>query len=287
MISQQLTSAEAGFSIWTLSSWKCVIVFERLSSIQLLDLPRLVCNSRRLMIQWYVQVRRLLRDIERKSQDALALHRSGRKEAAASVNAYLKSDYQKLEELWTGHFTDGMPSYLGRHIGFGMEGDYEDILKHDLLEVESKAEEALVANAKKQGELGFENLLHPIIKESSYKLYRQNNLREAVLNSVTAIFDHIRGLTGANLDGSALADRVFSLNDPYIVFSELESESGQNDQKGFLQIYKGAFQGIRNPKAHSLTHDLTPEKAAQYLVFASLLARRLDEARVIKADKKA
>jgi hypothetical protein len=46
-----------------------------------------------------------------------------------------------------------------------------------------------------------------------------------------------------------------------------------------MQIFKGAYQGIRNPKAHSLTHDLTAMKAAQYLVFASLLARRIDEAR--------
>ena len=32
-------------------------------------------------------------------------------------------------------------------------------------------------------------------------------------------------------------------------------------------------------KPHSMTHDLTAMKAAQYLVFASLLARRIDEAR--------
>jgi uncharacterized protein (TIGR02391 family) len=57
------------------------------------------------------------------------------------------------------------------------------------------------------------------------------------------------------------------------------TESGKNDQKGFLQIYQGAFLGVRNPKAHSLAHDLDQIKAAQYLVFASLLARRVDEAK--------
>ena len=67
-----------------------------------------------------------------------------------------------------------------------------------------------------------------------------------------------------------------------LVLTELETESGQNDQKGFMQIFKGAYQGIRNPKAHSLTHDLTPEKAAQYLVFASLLIRRVQEAKGVK-----
>lgn len=61
-----------------------------------------------------------------------------------------------------------------------------------------------------------------------------------------------------------------------------DSESGQNDQKGFLQIFNGAYQGIRNPKAHSLNHDLDQNKAAQYLVFASLLIRRVEEAKVVK-----
>ena len=45
-----------------------------------------------------------------------------------------------------------------------------------------------------------------------------------------------------------------------------------------MQIFKGAYQGIRNPKAYSMTHDLTQLRAARHLVFASLLARRVDEA---------
>jgi len=72
-----------------------------------------------------------------------------------------------------------------------------------------------------------------------------------------------------------------SLQNPKIVLSELDTEFGQNDQKGFMQIFKGVYQGIRNPKAHSLTHDLTPIKAAQYLVFASLLARRIEESNIV------
>ena len=127
-------------------------------------------------------------------------------------------------------------------------------------------------------QFSFEGLLHPIILKSSYKQYQDGHLRDAVLNSVVAIFDYIREKTGISEDGDKLIGQAFSLNDPFIVLSELQSESGQSDQKGFMQIYKGAYQGIRNPKAHSLVHDLTEQKAAQYLVFASLLARRIEEA---------
>lgn len=72
---------------------------------------------------------------------------------------------------------------------------------------------------------------------------------------------------------------MFSLEHPLLILSEVDSDSGRNDQKGFMQIFIGAYQSIRNPKAHSLEHDLDQAKAAQYLVFASLLARRVDEAK--------
>ena len=234
------------------------------------------------MINWYVAVRRLLRDIEKKSRDALTQYESGGKEASAAVNEYLKSDYQKLSELWREQFPNGLPSNLGRHIGFGMDGDYRDILNRDLVELEQVAEEKLLETGKAHGPLGFEYLLHPEIEKNCYDQFRNGYLRDAVLNSVIAIFDQIRKLTGIDADGEHLVNKAFSLTEPCLVFSELETESGQNDQKGFIQIFKGAFQGIRNPKAHSLAHDLTEQKTAQYLVFASLLARRLDEARVVK-----
>ena len=99
------------------------------------------------------------------------------------------------------------------------------------------------------------------------------------MNSITSLFDDIRRRTNGNEDGDKLIGKVFSLDKPLLTLSELQTESGQNDQKRLMQIFKGAYQGIRNPKAHSMTHDLTAMKVAQYLVFASLLARRIDEAR--------
>jgi len=127
-------------------------------------------------------------------------------------------------------------------------------------------------------------LLHPKITIHALQQYKNGHLREAVLNSIIAVFDLIRNKTGLTDDGDRLIGKAFSLRDPYLILNEIDTESGQNDQKGFMQIYKGSFQGIRNPKAHSLPHDLTQLKAAQYLVFASLLARRVDEATVIKRE---
>lgn len=132
-------------------------------------------------------------------------------------------------------------------------------------------------------ELTFEQLLHPTIIEHTLPKYKDGHLRNAVLDSIIAIFELIRQKTGLSEDGDKLVGKAFSLTDPYLILSEIDSESGKNDQKGFMQIITGSYQGIRNPSAHSLANDLTTLEAAQYLVFASLLARRIDEARVMKS----
>jgi uncharacterized protein (TIGR02391 family) len=238
------------------------------------------------MIHWFLSVKNTLRAIEQKARDALPLYEQGGKDASAAINGYMSADYEQLWDLWRQKFPDENLGNLGRHIHFGMDCDYKDIINHDLPELEKRAEAHLlnsVGEEKQETEFGFETLLHPIIVEHAYQLYRNGHLREAVLNSITAVYDFIRARTGLEEDGDRLIGQVFSPNNPQLILSELETESGQNDQKGFMQIYKGAYQGIRNPKAHSLTHDLTEVKAAQYLVFASLLARRVEEATVKNA----
>ncbi|MCW8922522.1 MAG: TIGR02391 family protein [Gammaproteobacteria bacterium] len=128
----------------------------------------------------------------------------------------------------------------------------------------------------------FAELLHPWIMEHAFEQYRNGHLRDSVLNAYIALGDLIREKTGIQQDGSALATKAFSLKDPKLIFSDIVSDSGKNDQIGFMQIIQGSFTGIRNPKAHSIRHDLTEQKAAQYLVLASLLARRISEASVIE-----
>lgn len=224
--------------------------------------------------------------MELKARDALPLYKEGGREAAAAINKYMSADYTKLGELWHKKFPDEYLGRLGQHIQFGMDCDYHDIIETDLPELDKRAEAHLLAAAivePEQEGIRFKELLHPIIVENSYQLYQNGHLREAVLNSITAIFDFIRARTGSHEDGDRLIGQVMAPNSPRLILSELGTDSGKNEQKGFMQIYKGAYQGIRNPKAHSLAQDLTPEKAAQYLVFASLLARRIEEAEVVDA----
>ena len=228
-----------------------------------------------MKISWYKNVKGMLRLIHDKSFDALQLSCKGEKAAVKTAKKYIQDDYEKLQVVWTEELSRGELSDLSRHIHFSEPNDYENIIKRDIPYLDSLAEKHALGDEQ---ESGFEELLHPVIIRSSLQQYKDGYYRDAVLNSIIAVYDFIRSKTSTEGDGAQLIGKVFSLESPRLILSEIESESGRNDQKGFIQIFQGAFQGIRNPKAHSLTHDLTDIKAAQYLVFASLLARRIDEA---------
>lgn len=156
----------------------------------------------------------------------------------------------------------------------------DDILQENITEMDSSTENRATDVEIEDKSLYFEEMLHPVIREHAYHFYKNNNLREAVLNSIIAVFDLIRDRTGLTIDGQGLVTEAFSLdkNKTKLIFSELETESGKNDQKGFVQILIGAYIGIRNPKAHTLQHNLDKKTAGQYMIFASLLARRVSEA---------
>ena len=238
------------------------------------------------MLTWFVTVNRLLRDMEFKARDALDSLEKKEEDAAKKFNGYLRSDLAKLERLWAERgYAEEEAGKLGRHIAWGERKDYEDILEHDLPKVHEAAERHALEDANVVPEVGFEDMLHPIVRRCALQQYRDGHLREAVLNAFVAIFDIIRRRTKIDADGVRLIGAAFSIENPRLIFSELETESGQNDQKGFIQILQGAYQGVRNPKAHSLQHDLDRRKAAEYLIFASLLARRVAEAGEAKPQK--
>src|SRR5258706_2417822 len=182
-----------------------------------------------------------------------------------SGERYLRASKEKREERFFRAIQD-----LASEIEVAI--DSQKIAAHAL--------EAAKADVPTIESAGFENLLHPIIVKSSLHHYESRHFRDAVLNGVTAIFDLIRLRTGLQHDGSGLVSQAFGIENGKLIFSEIDSESGQSDQKGFLKILDGTYVGVRNPKAHTLANDLDQIKDAQYLVFLSLLARRVSDAKL-------
>jgi len=121
-------------------------------------------------------------------------------------------------------------------------------------------------------------MLHPVVVEHAYRHFRDEDYREAVFNAAVAVFDLLRTRTNLDLDGSQLATEAFSLQRPRLLVGDIATETGRSEQVGVMQMLQGFYSAARNPKAHTLQHRTTRAIAAEYLVVASYLARRIAEA---------
>jgi uncharacterized protein (TIGR02391 family) len=123
------------------------------------------------------------------------------------------------------------------------------------------------------------DLLHPIIKKSSYHHFLNGHYRDAILNAFLAISDLIRQRTKLDLDGPALVQAAFAPKSPKLIVSTLQTKSGSDKQVGFMKLLEGAYSSFRNPNAHSLLENPNRLIAAQILAFASFLAKRIEKAK--------
>ena len=105
----------------------------------------------------------------------------------------------------------------------------------------------------------------------------QENYFHAVFESTKGLAQRIRDMSGIQLDGAALIDKVFAVDKPILAFNSLQTETEQTLHKGFAALLKGCFAAVRNPLAHEpkILWD-GEDDAADYLTLISLLHRKLD-----------
>lgn len=200
----------------------------------------------------------------------------------ATICDYMRQDVREIKRLWP---PDLSMEDLNKIESISLKCDINSFNEIDsviLNRVEDQIDKYFSAQPTGDLSVSILEILHPVVIDAAYSHFRSGRFRDAVFNAIVSVFDLIRSKTGIDRDGTSLVGEVFSLDNPKLVFSNLDTDSGRNDQKGFLQILQGAYIGIRNPKAHTLHTDLDRLKAAQHLVFASFMARRIDEAKSIK-----
>jgi uncharacterized protein (TIGR02391 family) len=119
--------------------------------------------------------------------------------------------------------------------------------------------------------------LHRRVQEVAGVLYRDGHYRQAILDAYIALADDVRKASGlGDLDNTPLMQQAFSPKKPILQVSE-----DSDEQLGFMWLYSGAVMGIRNPKAHRLVEQKDPQRALEWLAFASVLFRVLDDARKV------
>jgi uncharacterized protein (TIGR02391 family) len=132
--------------------------------------------------------------------------------------------------------------------------------------------------------------LHPIIKEASEGLFKDKHYSQAIFEAYKALINYVKDKSGKKtLDGQELMGKIFDVKynkdtlevekKPILQLNELHTREDMDEQKGFMHLFIGSVMGIRNPKAHGIIKQKDPFKTLEYLSLASLLAKRVDEAK--------
>lgn len=134
-------------------------------------------------------------------------------------------------------------------------------------------------------ELGVWETMHPLINHLCKKKFNNGFYADAVETALKEVNNIIKieykAISGEELDGARLMQKVFSVNNPVFQFADITTETGRNIQQGYMNIFTGSMIGIRNPKAHN---NMNPDKtkAIHLLQIASFLILKIDEMGLIK-----
>jgi uncharacterized protein (TIGR02391 family) len=120
--------------------------------------------------------------------------------------------------------------------------------------------------------------IHPEVLKYCRVELMQDDYFHAVFEAAKGLAQRIRDLSGVQLDGAALVDRVFAIDRPVLAINSLQTETEKSEHKGFALLLKGCFAAVRNPLAHEPKLLWQGEEdAADYFSLISLLHRKLDD----------
>lgn len=121
--------------------------------------------------------------------------------------------------------------------------------------------------------------LQPTIPSSLWAVvqspYETENYSHAILEATYLLSGVLRERAGVDGDGTSLVGQALGGDDPKLKLNAFQSESERNEQKGFEQILRGVYVGIRNPRSHEQTTD-DKESADAILHFIGYIIKRLN-----------
>lgn len=108
--------------------------------------------------------------------------------------------------------------------------------------------------------------------------YEAENYSHAILEATYYISSLLRERAGVDGDGAALVGQALGGDSPKLKLNPLQTETEKNVQKGFEQVLRGVYQGIRNPRSHEPTND-TKETADSIIHFLGYVVGILSNSR--------
>lgn len=121
--------------------------------------------------------------------------------------------------------------------------------------------------------------IHPLIKSVAKNRFDDGYYADAVEAAFKEINISVKKIyknkTNIEKDGAKLMQAAFSTQNPIIKLGDISTENGFNTQLGYMEMFAGAINGIRNPKAHS-NQTISKSDAIRKLHFASMLMYKID-----------
>lgn len=121
----------------------------------------------------------------------------------------------------------------------------------------------------------------PEIGSVSRDLFASGHYSLAVQEAYKAVDKFIGEKTGEQvLSGTQLMEKIFSPTTPVLHWTGRQSQSEQDEQRGYHRLFSGAMLGIRNPVTHEFDWVEDQEVALELLIFAQHLLRKAKAAQL-------
>ncbi|MBT2285169.1 TIGR02391 family protein [Paenibacillus polymyxa] len=111
------------------------------------------------------------------------------------------------------------------------------------------------------------------------KNYSNDSYSSAILDAIHLLTETIRNKTGLEGDGSSLIGQAFGGSSPMIRLNKLQTESEKNVQKGMVDLLRGVYTTIRNPRSHD-KHSDSKRDADIIILFLDYLLNLIDKSKV-------
>jgi uncharacterized protein (TIGR02391 family) len=124
------------------------------------------------------------------------------------------------------------------------------------------------------------------LRAATRRLFENGHYARAVEEAFKLLNNEVKRKTGSTRDGADLMREAFSANSPLLKLNDLRSQSQQDEQRGYMELFAGSMIGIRNPRAHEHKLDDEPEAALELLAWANHLIERVEASKRTRRPRK-
>ena len=120
--------------------------------------------------------------------------------------------------------------------------------------------------------------IHSALPEHIRMLFDDGHYSQATFEAFKYLDKEVARISKLGQTGYKLMMSAFQDQSPAIVLSDLATESGKDEQKGYQFIFSGSVMAVRNPRGHEYKIRDSIDECLDYLSLVSLLLRRIEKA---------